>query len=445
MTGDGLVPRGARAQARRPRRPAPAHGRRVQGRRPAPRLRVSALARLPRARRVGLAGSIPARSCRHEPSLLAPLALRRSRGRRASRVFGSTWAGLRRCSFASLALFCFGPGHGGSYATLALPGTAARQLLVPAALVLFFGWLETRSRARSPARRRSSARSRSSIRPTRCSCSCRSAGTRCCGLREWRRRCPASPPRSCRRGWPCCGCKPIADETLSRNPGAKQRLAEHRAVRVSSSSSRTTHHFRLAPEVLGRSGAVAVAALALLPLTALARRRRWAAFALGGTLRRAGADGGAVALRALLGCRLAVAVAPGCRVRAVAVRLRRRVCSLRARTLARPAGRARRRDRPAAPLARRLRLRPAARRPCGRRRGSRSSAARSRSPPCCCSGRAEPRARGSRSAPARAALFTLPVLSTASRTGARACRPIHWRSRRGSCTTCARRCRRARS
>src|SRR5207237_46532 len=44
------------------------------------------------------------------------------------------------------------------------------------------------------------------------------------------------------------------------------------------------HHFRLAPEVFGRTGAVAVAALVLVPLAGLAGRRRWAAFVLGGSL-----------------------------------------------------------------------------------------------------------------------------------------------------------------
>ena len=38
------------------------------------------------------------------------------------------------------------------------------------------------------------------------------------------------------------------------------------------------------PELFGRSGAVAVAALLLLPFAALAARRRWAAFAVGGAL-----------------------------------------------------------------------------------------------------------------------------------------------------------------
>ena len=42
--------------------------------------------------------------------------------------------------------------------------------------------------------------------------------------------------------------------------------------------------YRVAPEVVSRSGAVAVAALLLVPLAALAAPRRWAAFVLGGTV-----------------------------------------------------------------------------------------------------------------------------------------------------------------
>src|SRR5262249_51624869 len=42
--------------------------------------------------------------------------------------------------------------------------------------------------------------------------------------------------------------------------------------------------FRLAPELIDRRGAIAVAALALVPLAGLARRSRWAAFVLGGTV-----------------------------------------------------------------------------------------------------------------------------------------------------------------
>ncbi len=42
--------------------------------------------------------------------------------------------------------------------------------------------------------------------------------------------------------------------------------------------------YRLAPEVLGRGGAIAVAALVFVPLAAFAAPRRWAALVLGGTL-----------------------------------------------------------------------------------------------------------------------------------------------------------------
>ncbi len=47
---------------------------------------------------------------------------------------------------------------------------------------------------------------------------------------------------------------------------------------------RSTDSFSLAPEVFGRAGAVAVAALLLIPLTALATKRRWAAYVVGGSL-----------------------------------------------------------------------------------------------------------------------------------------------------------------
>ena len=78
----------------------------------------------------------------------------------------------------------------------------------------------------------------------------------------------------------------------------------------------SVHSFRLAAEVPGRTGAVAVAALALVPLAGFAAKRRWGAFVLGG----------AVAVLALMLVpelftrfserRLALAVAPRRRVRA---------------------------------------------------------------------------------------------------------------------------------
>jgi hypothetical protein len=46
----------------------------------------------------------------------------------------------------------------------------------------------------------------------------------------------------------------------------------------------STTRYRLSPAAVTRSGAVPVAALALVPLAAFAARRRWAAFVLGGTV-----------------------------------------------------------------------------------------------------------------------------------------------------------------
>jgi hypothetical protein len=78
--------------------------------------------------------------------------------------------------------------------------------------------------------------------------------------------------------------KPIVDETISYDPSPTELL---RALRHYGDQLVVTndHHYRLAPQVFGRSGAVAVAALVLLPLLGVALRpRRWAAFALGGTV-----------------------------------------------------------------------------------------------------------------------------------------------------------------
>jgi hypothetical protein len=92
-----------------------------------------------------LAGEDPERVVVHLPSLLAPLAV--------VVAFEAGWALFRRTwaagvtAAAQVAMICFAPGTGGAYVFLALPATAARQLLVPAALALALETIRGPSRA----------------------------------------------------------------------------------------------------------------------------------------------------------------------------------------------------------------------------------------------------------------------------------------------------------
>jgi hypothetical protein len=76
---------------------------------------------------------------------------------------------------------------------------------------------------------------------------------------------------------------PVVTETASVSPDPEEvarALDQYRGqLDVRSETS-----YSLAPEVFTRRGAVAIAALLLIPLAALAARRRWAAFVVGGSL-----------------------------------------------------------------------------------------------------------------------------------------------------------------
>jgi hypothetical protein len=76
---------------------------------------------------------------------------------------------------------------------------------------------------------------------------------------------------------------PIVSETLSHNPGPAERARGLTAYATDLVvHSQTSYH--LAPSVVARTGAIAVGALLAVPLAALAARRRWSAFVLGGTV-----------------------------------------------------------------------------------------------------------------------------------------------------------------
>ena len=118
---------------------------RVRRRRAPPRLRVPALAGVPRARSRRSPSPTRRRSCctsrpcwRRSPSS--------SPTRPATRCSGGSRPPPPRPARPS-AIAAMAAGHGGSYTALALPATASRQLLVPAALALALAAMRTPSKA----------------------------------------------------------------------------------------------------------------------------------------------------------------------------------------------------------------------------------------------------------------------------------------------------------
>jgi len=219
-------------------------------------------------------GVDPGAVVRHEPSLLAPLACVVAFEAGVA-LFGTRGAGVS-VLLAQLAVFCFGPGHGGSYATLALPGTAARQLLVPAALALFF--------TSRPAATFAIFGALTLTHPTYALfLLIPLAGYAIVRYADWREWWRVAVAALVPTGLVLLWLKPIVDETISHNPkpGEVLRGLRHYGDQLVVAND---HHYRLAAEVFGRSGAVAVAALVLLPVCAFAVRRKWGAFVVGGTL-----------------------------------------------------------------------------------------------------------------------------------------------------------------
>src|SRR5258705_1208383 len=183
-------------------------------------------------------------------------------------------------------MIALAPGGGGAYTSLELPGTVARQLLVPAVIALFFRFVRapTWPVALTLA---AAGMDLAFVHPTYAlfvavpllgfglvraltgADAFRSAG----GLVSF------GAPVLLVFAW----LSPLVSETVSHNPGSTERA---RALRTYANDlvihSQTSYH--LAPSVVARTGAIAVAALLLVPLAALAARSRWSAFVLGGTV-----------------------------------------------------------------------------------------------------------------------------------------------------------------
>jgi hypothetical protein len=232
-----------------------------------------------------LGGVDPTAVVLHESSILAPLALILAfeMGRA---VFRSGWLAAGTV-LVQVSLIAFAPGGGGAYTTLELPGTVARQLLVPAVIALFFRFV------RGPSWQVGAALGAAGldlafVHPTYALF----VAIPLAGFALARALLAGVDVRRSVGGLLAFGAPvllvfawllPIVRETKSHNPGADERaraFSQYATDLVVHSPS----SYYLAPGVVARTGAIAVAALILVPLAALAARRRWSAFVLGGTV-----------------------------------------------------------------------------------------------------------------------------------------------------------------
>jgi len=233
----------------------------------------------------------PADVVLHEASVLAPLAL--------LLAYETGWALFRRVgpavavTCAAVALTALAPQGGGAYTALGLPATASRQLLVPAALALALAACDTASQGRFGSRALLASAGAASlalavVHPTYAIFLWLPfAGfllVRALVTRDEAKSIAAALgalvlPAAAFLAW----LTPVVRSTASHAPDREELLRAfdqyEGQLDVFSESS-----YRVAPDVFGRSGAVAVAALVSIPLAGLALRRRWAAFVLGGSL-----------------------------------------------------------------------------------------------------------------------------------------------------------------
>jgi hypothetical protein len=230
-----------------------------------------------------LAGVDPTAVVQHEASVLVPVAVLVA-WESGKEVFRSAWGGVAVLA-TSVGIFALAAGSGGSYTALALPATAGRQLFVPAVIALFFAYVAKRTHG-GLATIAAAAGALALIHPTyalfvliplagfvvaRALLARREVLEGLTGVLA------VVVPSAAVALW----LRPLARETVSVTPSAEEldRALRHYKGQLDVFSDGS---YRLAPELLGRSGALAVAALLSVPLAVLAAKRRWAAFVLGG-------------------------------------------------------------------------------------------------------------------------------------------------------------------
>ena len=234
-----------------------------------------------------LAGVDPASVAAHESSLLVPLAL--------LLAFEMGWAIFRSTGLAlavvlgQVAIKVFAPGHAGVYPFLWEPSTVATQLLLPAAVALFFVFV------RKPAwpvglMLAAASASLALVHPTYALflaiplgafVVARALLARGTDLRNGALALAVfGLPMALAFLW----LEPVVQQTVPVSPGPAQLAANLRHYRHDLVGWHSLTRYALAPARIDRNGSIAVAALLLVPLALFARRRRWSALVLGGTV-----------------------------------------------------------------------------------------------------------------------------------------------------------------
>jgi hypothetical protein len=230
-------------------------------------------------------GISPTQVMLHEPSAIVPVAFAVVYEAGLA-LFRSVWLGAAVLT-ASVSAVAVAPGHGGSFALLSQPGTVDRHVLVAVALTLFFLFL------RQPGWALGLSLGAIGVEVLLVHTSTAVfLGVPLLGFLVARALLTRTDLRStvaalaalflpvvAALAW----LLPLVRETASHSPSTRElerALAKYgQELKVDS-----LHHYALRPEMISRSGAVAVAGLVLVPLAAFAARQRWAAFVLGGTL-----------------------------------------------------------------------------------------------------------------------------------------------------------------
>ena len=222
---------------------------------------------------------------RNVSALLVPLAFVVSYAAGRA-LFRSTWGGVAGL-VAQFALIGLAPEHTGTLRSLSQPGVAARQLLVPALLALVFTYMRERKLALLGAMG-AGAVALALIHPTYAVFLCVPlAGFLIARVLMAGRDVKALSASLVTLIVPSAAVAffllPIVKKTASY---ATSTYDLHRGLAkyAGQIDFYSDHSYRLSPQLFSRSGAVAVAGLVCIPLAALAARRRWSAYVLGGSL-----------------------------------------------------------------------------------------------------------------------------------------------------------------